>query len=238
MIAPLLVVAALLAAPTTPRELNSAGMELYKLKKLKEAAGLFTQAIAAEPKAPPVTIKEQTDLTRTLALAHYNLACVLALLRARGQVCEAEAYRSNVLSHLQEAVRRDPARLDRALKDPDLASVRDTLGYQSLQGLHPSRAADLPALLPRVRFWSQGVGAYGSIHQLELAADGSAVLTTRSFDDAGKVKVKAEKGRWKLTGRSLSVNAGSTALEGPVAEDGSLEFKVGRFTDAPSECDA
>lgn len=238
MIAPLLIVAALLAAPTTPRELNSAGMDQYRLRKLKEAAALFTRAIAAEPKELPATTKEQTELARTLALAHYNLACVLALLRARGQVCEAEAYRSNVLSHLQEAVRRDPARLERALKDPDLASVRDTLGYQSMLGLHPSRTADLPALLPRVRYWSPGAGAYGSIHQLDLVANGTAVLTTRSFDDAGKVKVKAERGRWKLDGRNLSVTVPSTALEGPVAEDGSLEFKAGRFTDAPSECDA
>lgn len=238
MMAPLMIAAALLAAPTTPRELNAAGMEQYKLKKLEEAAALFTRAIAAEPAQPPVTLKEQVELTRTLALAHYNLACVLALLRARGKVCGAQAYRSTVITHLEEAVRRDPARLERALKDPDLASVRDTLGYSSLLGLHPKRTGDLPALLSRARFWSQGTGAYGSLQQLQLLEGGAAVLTTRTVPDVGPVTSKTERGRWKLTGRDLSVTVGAVSLEGPVAEDGALDFKSGRFTDAPSECDA
>src|SRR5690348_15954730 len=168
-----------------PRELNDAGMKAYRAKDLTKAFESFKQALDADPEektAGPST-KEKVERARLRALIHHNLACVQALLRAKGKVCETDAYRSSIVEHLAQSVKYDPSRLDRATSDPDLASVRDTLGFQSLLGLSIERDVDLLALLPRVHWWSPGQGAYGSLTELGFRADGTVEKKTKALEE-------------------------------------------------------
>lgn len=243
MFAPLLLV---LAAAPTVSEANAAGMKLYQARRYLEASQQFAEALKDE--APRETVQEKVAWTRTRALAHFNLACSLSLLRKAGRVCDGDAYRSVIVSNVEQSIALDPNRLEKALKDPDLSPVRDTVAWQSLLGLSMAREADLKKLLPRVTWWSPGVGVFGSLHQLTFTADGRFTLTSKVFDADGVPKGTARHtGTWALEGRALRLTTGTTPLPG--AKSTSLELTVepggrltGRdwtdFTDAPSECDA
>lgn len=243
----LLVPLLLAASPTF--EANAAGMKLYQAKRYPEAVEQFRKATrAGETEAPGPTAKEAVQLTRVHALAHFNLGCTLALLRKAGRVCEFEAYRSTVIDAVQEAIKLDPNRLDKALADPDLSAVRDTLAFQSWQGLSPRREGDLFRLLHAVRWWSAGAGVYGSIHELTFSSQGFA-LTMKVFDQDGNVleRRKTVYGKWALTGRTLKLFLPveypelkrRTSFEGTFTEEGQLVFKDwAEFSDSPSECDA
>lgn len=76
-------------------DLNTQGFRLYKQKKYVEAADLFKQALAADPRH---------------ALAHYNLACTLALISKTDEACKLGARRSVILEHLARAVELDGTR--------------------------------------------------------------------------------------------------------------------------------
>lgn len=225
----------LLAAPSSARELNSAGMDKYKAKQWVEAVGLFRQAIEVGEKEAPVSSKEQVERSRTLALAHFNLACSLALLRKAGRVCDADAYRSAITAQLEQSVLLDPNRLERVVADKDLEPIRDTLAWQSMQGLSPKRDKDLPTLLTKVKWWSAGVGAFGSLSQLSFAANGSVTEVLRVAPEGGTTSTT---GKWTLTGRTLSVTVGGKTREGTFAEDGKLDLAGTGYRDEPSECGA
>lgn len=227
------------AAPPTAKGLNSAGMEKYKARQFVEAIGLFQQAIDAGAKEGAASIREQVELNKTVALAHFNHACAQSLLRKAGRVCDGDAYRSAITGHLEKSVLLDPNRLDRVAADKDLEPIRDTLAYHSMLGLSAKRERDLPALLVKVRWWSPGVGAFGSLSQLSFAANGSMIETIREVDpEGGKEKVKAMKGRWTLTGRALSITVDGKTRNGTLGEDGKLNLSEVEYRDEPSECGA
>lgn len=233
----------LTAAPTA-FDLNAAGMKLYSQKKYAEAKDQFLAALKDE--AARATVKEQVALRRTRALAKFNLACTLSLLRKAGQVCEHDAYRATILTFVRESIELDPNRLEKALTDKDLESIRDTVDYQQLLGLSVTREADLSALIAKVSWWSPGVGAFGSLRMLQLKPDGSAVLTLKVMDDDGApTKKKVLTGKWSLKARTLVLtfsevipDVGQKSVELTVSTDGRLQGKWSEFTDSPSECDA
>jgi hypothetical protein len=236
---------ALLLLAATPAEANAAGMRLYQAKRHREAAAEFRRALSLDAVAP--SLKEQTVQRKALALAHFNLACSLALQRKAGQTCETEAYRSTIWQQVREAIAIDPARLERALADPDLATVRDTLAYQSLLGRSPAREADLPGILKGVTWWSEGKGAFGSLHELRFGA-ADATITSLVFDGDGNPLPKRNimKGSWSLSGRTVTITFGAPPpgltdkrLEGRLEPDGRFELKpLGLLRDEPTECDA
>jgi hypothetical protein len=227
------------AAPTTAKELNSAGMTKYKSRQYVEAIGLFQAALAAGEKEAPLSTREVVDRNKTLALAHFNHACAQSLLRKAGKVCDGDAYRSAITEHLEKSVLLDPNRLDRVIVDKDLEPIRDTLAYHSMLGLSVKREKDLPALLTKVRWWSPGSGAFGSLSQLSFANGGVVTETLREVDpEGGKESKKTVKGRWTLTGRNLSVTLDGKTREGRLGEDGKLDLSGVAYRDEPSECGA
>ena len=70
-------------------ELNTLGYRCYKAGMLPEARHLFVLALR---------------LDQNHALAHYNLACTLMLLRRAGLACEHDATLQVVMHHLERAV--------------------------------------------------------------------------------------------------------------------------------------
>lgn len=234
-----LVLLLVAAAPTSARELNSAGMTRYKARQLVEAIELFRQAIEnAEKEAPPST-REKVDRNRTLALAHFNRACAQSLLRKAGKVCDGDAYRSAITAHLEKSVLLDPNRLERALADKDLEPIRDTVAYQSMLGLSTQREKDLPALLAKVRWWSPGVGAFGSLSQLSFTSAGMVTEQLRQVDpEGGKETTRQLNGRWTLTGRKVSISLDGKVRDGTLNEDGTLTLGGVAYRDEPSECGA
>ncbi|MFY0523219.1 hypothetical protein ACN28I_08560 [Archangium gephyra] len=128
----LLLFALVLAAPSSAqsaRALNTEGFRLYQAGKYPEALEKFEASAQADPK---------------FALAHYNVAATLGVLRKQGQICPYSAHRQTILERLNLAVRLDPRRLTRARQDADLDPIRDTLGWQKLLGRSPERQGDVP----------------------------------------------------------------------------------------------
>lgn len=243
----MLLLSILLAA--SPAETNAAGMKLYQAKKYPEAIAEFRKAIDTYEKGEdPPSMRERILLARTIALARFNLACTLALLRKAGKVCEFDAYRSAITMEVDQSIGLDPNRLEKAVTDPDLTGIRDTLAFQSWLGLSPARERDLPKLLAAVKWWNRGVGVYGSTIDLSFASSGAVTVTMMVFDAEGvpQPKRKSIAGKWTLTGRTLRLTfppglpeLKTSTLEGTFDAGGDLQFKEwGPFGDQPSECDA
>ncbi len=234
-----LVLMLVAAAPTTAKELNSAGMEKYKARQYVEAIALFQSAMEAGEKETPPSMREVVDRNKTLALAHFNHACAQSLLRKAGRVCDGDSYRGAITAHLEKSVLLDPNRLDRVLADKDLETIRDTLAYQSMLGLSVKREKDLPAVMTKVRWWSPGSGAFGSLSQLTFANGGVVTETLRAVDpEGGEESTKTRKGKWTIAGRKVTVTIDNAVREGTIGEDGKLTLGTVAYRDEPSECGA
>src|SRR4051812_43454088 len=103
----------------TSKELNTQGFRLYNQHKYPEALELFKKAMEADDAS---------------ALAHYNYAATLGVLRKQRKVCAFDAYKTTILDHLEKSVKLDPKRATRVKGDHDFDEVRDTVRYQKLVG--------------------------------------------------------------------------------------------------------
>ncbi|NOK22440.1 tetratricopeptide repeat protein [Corallococcus carmarthensis] len=217
------------AAPATPpsgRALNTQGFRLYQSGRYPEALEKFQAAAQATP---------------DYALAHYNAAATLGVLRKQGKVCEYSAHRDVILEKLTTAVRLDARRLQRAKTDRDLDGIRDTLGWQKLLGRTPQKEADVPALLRTVSWYGPGVGVYGTTRALKFQDGGRVELWKRDVDDSGTPHESRTPGTYTVRGRTVEVKLpGAAPVTGTLSEAGALTFPepLGGFTDSPSECDA
>jgi tetratricopeptide (TPR) repeat protein len=226
----LLLLALVLATPSaaqsataSARALNTEGFRLYQAGKYPEALEKFEAAAQADPK---------------LALAHYNAAATLGVLRKQGQICPYSAHRQTILERLNTSIQLDPRRLARAKQDADLDPIRDTLGWQKLLGRSPSRQTDVPELLRRVTWFSPGEGVYGSTRRLTFPDGKRVVLWRRIIEDPTRTEEQA--GTYTVKGRSITLTfPGRKPLKGQMSTRGVLEFEeLGAFQDSPSECEA
>ncbi|QQR41541.1 tetratricopeptide repeat protein [Myxococcus xanthus] len=222
-----LLLLALTGAASTPnaRGLNTQGFRLYQAGRYPEALERF-QASA----------RESPDY----ALAHYNLAATLGMLRKQGKVCEYSAHRDVIVEHLTLAVKLDARRLTRAKEDADFTPIRDTLGWQKLLGRSPAREADVPVLLREVSWFGPGVGVYGTTQGLRFGPSGRVTLWTKEVGDDGTPRQKEVRGRYTVRGRQVALRLnGRAPLEGTLTKTGALTFPgLETFTDSPSECEA
>lgn len=222
--------AAAQSAPSAPstasaKELNTTGFRLYQEGKYAEALEKFRAATQADPKH---------------ALAQYNVAATLGVLRKQGKVCDYDAYRETILQYLTTAVKLDPKRLKRAKEDPDLDPIRDTLGWQRLLGRSPTRAADVPEILRQVSWFGPGMGIWGTLVTLRFEEGGKAVLHRKKPQDEGSPKEETLTGTYKVKGTQVKVQfPGEKPDTGNIDSKGVLYFpNLGGFTDSPSECEA
>jgi tetratricopeptide (TPR) repeat protein len=216
---------ALPAAAQSAKELNTTGFHLYQAGKYAEALEKFRAATQVDPKH---------------ALAQYNVAATLGVLRKQGKVCDYNAYRETILQYLTAAVKLDPKRLTRAKEDPDLDPIRDTVGWQRLLGRSPTRAADVPEILRQVSWFGPGVGVWGTLVTIRFEQGGKAVLTRKTPQDEGPPKPETLTGTYSVKGSRVEVVfPGEKPDSGSLDAQGTLTFKKqGRFTDSPSECEA
>lgn len=218
----------LAAAPPAPsgQALNTQGFRLYQAGRYPEALEKFQEAARASP---------------DYALAHYNVAATLGVLRKQGRVCEYSAHRDVIVEKLATAVRLDARRLTRAKADADLDVIRDTLGWQRLLGRTPEREADVPALLRAVSWFGPGVGVYGTVQGLRFQPGGKVVLWRKHVDDQGQSRQEETKGTYTVKARAVEVRLpGREPVTGTLTPAGALTFpaELGTFTDSPSECEA
>jgi len=209
----------------TAKDLNTEGFRLYQAGKYPEALEKFQAATQKDPKH---------------ALAQYNVAATLGVLRKQGKVCEYEAYPSTILEYLTASVRLDPKRLKRAKEDPDLDPIRETVGWQRLLGRSPTRAADVPVILRDVKWYGPGVGVYGTLVKLRFEAKDKVVLWKRTPQDEGPPKEEEITGTYAVKGVKVVVKFPGQQLDtGSINTEGVLTFKaLGSFYDFPSECEA
>ncbi|WNG26115.1 tetratricopeptide repeat protein [Cystobacter fuscus] len=221
-----LLLALLLSAtpPPSARTLNTQGFRLYQAGQYPEALEKFEAAAQADPK---------------LALAHYNVAATLGVLRKKGKICDYSAYRETIVERLTRSVELDPRRLTRAKADADLDPIRDTLGWQRLLGLSPQNEAHLPKLLRRVTWFKLDAGM--AREKLTFPDARRVVLERTGFDEkAQRVTTRKRTGTYTLQGRTLRVAfPNEPAVEGTLSDKGALQLgALGTFTDLPPECDA
>lgn len=211
--------------PPSAKALNTEGFQLYQAGKYPEALEKFQAAAQADPKH---------------ALAQYNVAATLGVLRKQGQICQHDAYRDTILEHLTASVKLDPKRLQRAKEDADLDPIRDTVGWQRLLGRSPTRAADVPEILRKVSWFGPGVGVYGTLVTLKFEDGNKVTVTKKVPQEEGEPKTETLTGTYSVKGRNVEVK-----LTGQKPDTGSLDTKgllklktLGTFYDSPSECDA
>jgi tetratricopeptide (TPR) repeat protein len=225
----LLLATLLFAVPAlaqSAKELNAEGFRLYQAGKFPQALEKFQAAFQADPK---------------YALAWYNSAATLGVLRKQDRVCEFEAYRETIVQQLGTAVKLDPRRLTRAKEDKDFEPIRDTLGWQRLLGRSPQRVADVPTLLRQVSWFGPGVGVYGTTKKLRFQDGGRVVLWRKTVDDAGTPREEELPGTYTVKGRAVELRfpGMKQPLKGTLTVNGALKVnELDTFTDAPSECEA
>jgi tetratricopeptide (TPR) repeat protein len=213
------------------RDLNTEGYRLYRAGKYPQALEYFRRAVAADP---------------GYALAHYNLACTLGVLRKAGgeTICTYDAVKPAILDHLEAAVRLDPETLMKMTTDPDLDPIRDTLRYLRLVGVVPDNEQDVRTILVTVSWFGPAPGAFGPTSGIRFAADGSLVLWT--LDTTGdEVKRVEYRGSWSVAANRITI-----VLDEPLGDDteffgtmlpgGTVDVPglPGPFTDDPAECEA
>ncbi len=215
------------APPADPRavEANTQGYRAYKQGDLVAALAAFRQAV---------------ELDDRYALAHYNLACTLALLRRQGKVCEHDAYEDAVLDHLARAVQLDPGRAERMRTDSDLDDVRDTMRYRLLDGGDMQSEAGLKALMSGLELFGPAQGAYGATSRIVLQPDGVVDIYRRTWDADGSIGEWAEgKGRWSPHGTKLHITLDGDIQEVQPTEEGTLVVgDTALWYDHPHECSA
>lgn len=216
--------AAAWAAADDAQTLNREGFALYRQAKYGEAVERFRAAIAADP---------------TCGLAHYNLACTLGVLRKKGRVCDFDAYRGDIVDHLQKALKYLPEKRAKMLTDPDLATVHDTFGFQLIRGLSPRKTADVKMILCNVNWYGPAPGAYGPMSGIAFKRDGSLRWWTLD-PETGKRAYR--EGAYTVDGNRVTVifSGQQKRLEGKLHADGGLTFDGMKepFTDDPDECSA
>jgi tetratricopeptide (TPR) repeat protein len=214
------------------KDLNTQGFRLYKEGNYEEALDYFERAIEADA---------------SYALAHYNYACTLGVLRGMGPeyVCRYDAYKWRILDYLEESVRLDAGRLERMKDDPDLECVHDTFRYQLLLGLDPTDPEDALLILQRVSWYSYNAGAYGPVEGLDFKENG--LLDHWILDVSGDEPVRLTlTGIYSVTEDGMEMRPGSSATIGPrysmeLTEDGRLfihGFTPELFIDDPRDCEA
>lgn len=205
--------------------LNVAGMRCYDRGELGVAARHFRAALEKDP---------------AHVLAHYNLACTLSLLRAKGEICPNDAYVGEILTHLRESVRLDERRRARLVADSDLESVHHTLGYLALAGKDLTRPPVLEAELPGFVLYGPSNGAFGHRLEVHLHADGKATWRTMNLGDDGSVSWAESTATWEASAPSrIALTHGGTTTELTVTDDGRFTPDQGdAFTDHPDDCSA
>lgn len=213
------------------KDLNTNGYQAYKQKKYAEALDLFQRAVAADEK---------------FALARFNLACTLGVLRTLKQVCEHDAHKSTIVEHLRELVKLDPSWRAKITKDDDLRPVHDTFGYQTLSGLDPRKTADVLLILQRVTWYGTPQGALGPVSGLVFNAAGSLRYWAVNEEEGAPLKRDQIPGSYTVDGNRVKIHlqravGGKNTFHGTLGKDGRLTLPgldENGYTDDPSECNA
>lgn len=145
----------------TASQLNIFGYRAYKVQNYSDAARFFSCAIKNDD---------------GYALAHYNLACTMAL-SSKNRTDEDGAFNPrSILSHLKRSIELSPERKKRALVDPDLNPIHETVFFKVLAGkMDLKKTEDIKALLGTYRWFSSN-GCGGGISDDQLKFDESGKL--------------------------------------------------------------
>ena len=218
----LLTVVLVSALAQTPesRAQNTAGFRLYQAKKYAEAIAAFRDAVSKDGKN---------------ALAHYNLAATLGLVRGAGKTCEFDAYAGTIMGELQEAMTLDVRRKLRARVDSDFKSVWSTFAWQT-KVLDRSVAKNLSTIVVAVTWYSPSQGAYGPQQTLVFKAKGRGVERKLEGEDP---KLVDRAFTWKVKGTGVEVRRADGSVQTYVlGEDGRLTSGESVLTDDRGECSA
>lgn len=218
-------------------DLNTKGYRLYKQKNYEAAIGAFQDAIKADPNH---------------ALAHYNLASTLSLMRKWGKICDVDAYRDVIREHLERAVALDPTRAQRMKADPDLEVIHDTVFYLRLTGTSPVDPKNTATILQNVSWYGKtGDGMFSSLPlaQIKFRKDLSLAMKIVEFGGTPYGPItRPFRGTYTINNRDIQIKldtplpknlGGQKELKGVLTSDGTLKIEgPDTFTDDHEECSA
>ncbi len=234
-----------LAQPQGPRDGHRRPAEYGWLSVLPErppdaAVALFEAALGAD---------------NSHALAHYNLAATLSLLRQQRHPCEVDAWLDRILDHLARSVQLDPERQARLKVDPDFAALAGLPRFRIPAGAEADSRRGALQIVQGATFYAPGVGVIGNPAHFVL--DGAAPHTDlaegalpvrmvhRSLGEDGQVTEALTQGGWALApDGTLLLDPDGKGGEQPIQRlrlnaEGDLEGPAGeRWMGLPSECEA
>jgi hypothetical protein len=222
----LLTTAAYITVPVFPaagvseksKELNNRGMAMYEEGDYTGASELFVDAIEAD---------------YTNFLAHYNLACAMALLRKQYNPCDfdPEGKQSfdiridSILKSLRTAAELNSGRKRRMLEDPDLNAVHTALEFHLIAGRSLNTAADARIILQEVLWRIDFAGRPAGLNTefglpdgtVAFAPNGTFRIEFYEYGSQGFGRYRVENGRLELdfTGGDL----GKGRIYGTFEED-------------------
>lgn len=176
-------------------------------------------------------------------LAHYNLACAMALLRKQYNPCDFDPEGKqpfdiridSILESLRTAAELNSGRKRRMLEDPDLNAVHTALEFHLVAGRSLDTAADARIILQEVLWRADfapldeaGIKSAGAVADgaVEFAADGSFYIEFWEYGRKGSGRYQVENGRLKLFFESGALGTGS--IRGSFKDDRIVVTGLGR----------
>lgn len=130
-------------------------------------------------------------------------AVELAKHRNEGEVCDFNAYESDVLQNLRLAIKKKPSLLAKIAKDPQInRAMGMNLSYQELIGNIKPGLVGIEKALAKANFESIALGAMGPHSRIQFQVNGQTSEVHVTEDAEGNVSYPESKGSWKILFKS------------------------------------
>ncbi len=193
---------------------NTLGYREYKKRNLVRAAECFRRATMQRPNDP---------------LPWYNRACTLSIMgfdNDTDYIFGNQGRTIEILKNLRKAIDLDPARKKRALEDPDLKAVHNTLFFRILNGsFDPNSDKEIRDLLLKKEFGSDnncGNGLSGDYLRFEESGRVSAGCGN-NFARYSSEEESSQNDHLQLA-KGFSIEKGIIKLESPKTDVSQLRF--------------
>ena len=138
------------------------------------------------------------------ALAHYNYACILALLSAQNKSndeCD-DSFNFPATQHLAKSIQLDKSRRKRMLKDSDLNAIKSRAEFIILTF---TKNTPVRTMLIKIKnFYGPAPGVYPSMIKMKFFHNNKVTVQFREFDKNQLCcKTNCEDGTYSLKGNSI-----------------------------------
>lgn len=190
-------------------------------------------------------------LTTFTAFAQQNISPGLRLVfqasnlskhRLDNNICDTNAYQSEINNRLKEALRLEPSLLSRIKGDPKIMkAMRDNLTFHEIIGNLGPKLEGLEDVLGKAEFESNSGGVYGPALVVEFKKDGRTIHTIMEWKEGQDMPTHRKAvGSWKVVSKSgatakVDVNGEEYTLKKIKAYEDHKEFILEDKSDEQNE---